>query len=102
VVFFTPFIPSTVQFEGGFGRTLVNLNSVKKKVDIGMFDPNEASADESVESVITAWAEVRKKGELSVNAFIQNLSSITCIFRSARVQGIALIRRQQELSIMPV
>jgi hypothetical protein len=55
----------------------VNLNSVKKNVDSGVFDPSEVMSDKSVEEVVSAWAEVKKKGMLSFTPHIALASMIS-------------------------
>jgi len=56
-------ITTMLTLQGGLGRNLVNLNSVKKNVDSGVFDPSEVMSDKSVEEVVSAWAEVKKKAQ---------------------------------------
>jgi hypothetical protein len=55
----------------------VNLYSVKKNVDSGVFDPSEVMSDKSVEEVVSAWAEVKKKGMLSFTPHIALASMIS-------------------------
>jgi hypothetical protein len=49
---------------GGLGRSLVNLNSVQAKVETGVFDMSEVSTYGSIDEVVNAWADVKKKGVL--------------------------------------
>jgi len=46
----------------------VNLETVKEEVDQGVTDPHVIFSDNSVESVVEAWATLRAKGTESLFA----------------------------------
>ena len=43
---------------------LVKLTAVRNKVGSGVRDPNQIFADQSVETVVRAWADLREKGNV--------------------------------------
>jgi hypothetical protein len=43
---------------------LVKLTAVRNKVSSGVRDPDQIFANQSVETVVRAWADLREKGDV--------------------------------------
>lgn len=60
---FEPAIQTLLTVQGGCARTLANLSVLEDEVEKGVFDLYSIITDKSIDDVVRAWADLRKRTE---------------------------------------